>query len=216
MKILEIAPYKGSTMAVTVEDCEQTFYFHKSLIADFGLQRGMELSEAQLTEIQNAALFRRAYERALYLLDARAHTHFELRQKLRRNYPEVVCERVIHRLDELHMLNDAACAEALARTYVELKKYGVYRAKQELHRRGLSDTLIAAALAPYREDGADRLVEVIEKKYARRLTDPSDRAEIEKVKAALARRGYGYTDIKEAMAAYFASQAEEYDEEDWE
>ena len=59
------------------------------------------------------------------------------------------------------------------------------------------------------------MLAVIAKKYARQLTDPDDRIAVEKVKAALARRGYGYSEIRDGIAAYFAAIAENYDEEDW-
>ena len=114
---------------------------------------------------------------------------------------------MVRRLAELHILNDRACAQGLARSDVEGKKSGLRRVAMELRHRGLSDAVIDEALAPYRDNADERLAEVLAKKYARVLTDPADRAAINRVKAALARRGYGFSEIQAALAAYFAEQS---------
>ncbi|MBE6854849.1 MAG: regulatory protein RecX [Ruminococcus sp.] len=202
MKLTAVKPYKGTTIAVET-DTEQTFYFHRDIIGDFGLRTGLELTEEKLEEICEAAEFRRAYQRALYLLDLRAHTYYELFQKLSKHYPREICRKVCDRLSELQIINDRACAQSYARQFVEIKKYGLRRAAMELRHRGLSEVLIQDALAPYHDNVDERLSDVLKKKYARRLTDPTDRAEIEKVKAALVRRGYGFSEINSAIKAYF-------------
>lgn len=211
MKLISVKPYKGATIAVETDD-EQMFWFHRDIVADFGLRAGLELSEEQLAEICAAAEFHRAYQRALYLLDIRAHTYYELFQKLAKNYPRETCRKVCDRLAELHILNDRACAQSYARRFIEGKQYGIRRAAMELRQRGLSDQLIEEVIAPYRDSTDERLLAVLEKKYARRLTDPSDRAEIEKVKAALARRGYGFSEINRAIQTYFSSAADDGEE----
>ena len=48
------------------------------------------------------------------------------------------------------------------------------------------------------------VLEILQKKYARCLTDPDDRKSTEKVTAALVRRGYTYQQIRYAIEDYFA------------
>ncbi len=203
MKITDIAPYKGSTLAVTFDETE-TRYLHRDIVADFHLAVGQQVPEAALTELQQAADTRRAYERALYLLDVRAYGYVELFRKLSANYEEEVCYAVLQKLTSLGMINDRAYAEFLARKYVEGKRLGYRRAAMELQRRGLSQDCIQEALAPYADSTEERLLALLSHKYAAKLSDPADRNSIDKVKASLARLGYGYAEIRDALDVYFA------------
>ena len=75
-----------------------------------------------------------------------------------------------------------------------------------MRHRGLSQDDIDDALAAY--DNAEtisaQLLEILQKKYARYLTDPDDRKSTEKVTAALVRRGYTYQQIRYAIEDYYA------------
>ena len=96
--------------------------------------------------------------------------------------------------------------QQLARHFVEGKKYGIRRAEYEMRHRGLSQEDIDDALAEYNdaEQISEQLLEILQKKYARYLTDPDDRRATEKVTAALVRRGYTYQQIRYAIEDYYA------------
>ena len=49
----------------------------------------------------------------------------------------------------------------------------------------------------------------IDKFIAARLKDPEDRDQVRKVSAALARRGFGWDEIREALASFRAELDEE-------
>ena len=85
MKITDIQPYKGSILQVDLEDADPLF-LHRDIAAEFHLKPGLELPEGALEEIRTASQRRRAYERALYLLDVRAYGFAELFEKLEQNY----------------------------------------------------------------------------------------------------------------------------------
>lgn len=205
MIITEIAKYKGSTFAVTLDEGEP-LYLHADLVSRFGLCEGMELTPEYLAEIRLEAEGRRAYERALYLLDARAYSFVELYEKLCPSYGEDTSLAVVKRLAKNGLINDREYARSMARRYVELKCYGMRRAIQEMRRRGLDSNTIANALLPYEDNVEERLLQVLSHKYARQLIDPSDRKAIDKVKAALVRMGYSYGEIQDAIAAYYADE----------
>ena len=203
MRITDITPYKGSVLRVELADADPLF-LHRDIAADFHLKPGLELPEGALEEIRIASQKRRAYERALYLLDVRAYGFAELFEKLEQNYEEEVCYWVLGRLVKLGMINDRRYAASLAEKYVIIRHYGLYRAKQEMRRKGLDDELIDDALSAYAEETDAQLAALLERKYAPELQDPTDLKRINRVKAALVRRGYGYNAIRCALEDYFS------------
>lgn len=203
MKITDITPYKGSVLRVELADADPLF-LHRDIAADFHLKPGLELPEGALEEIRIASQKRRAYERALYLLDVRAYGFAELFEKLEQNYEEEVCYWVLGRLVKLGMINDRRYAASLAEKYVTVRHYGLYRAKQEMRRKGLDDELIDDALSAYAEETDAQLAALLERKYAPELQDPTDLKRINRVRAALVRRGYGYNAIRCALEDYFS------------
>lgn len=203
MRITDITPYKGSVLRVELADADPLF-LHRDIAADFHLKPGLELPEGALEEIRIASQKRHAYERALYLLDVRAYGFAELFEKLEQNYEEEVCYWVLGRLVKLGMINDRRYAASLAEKYVTVRHYGLYRAKQEMRRKGLDDELIDDALSAYAEETDAQLAALLERKYAPELQDPTDLKRINRVRAALVRRGYGYNAIRCALEDYFS------------
>lgn len=132
----------------------------------------------------------------MYLLDYRDYSYSELYKKLLNNYGEQICYDVCDKLAELGFINDRRYAESLARKYMEVKKFGYFRAVQEMRLKGLSKELIDEVLSGYEDTVHERLAELIEKKYLRKLEDEDD---VKKVKNALARQGYSYSDINAVL-----------------
>ncbi len=206
MKIDAITPAKGSLCEVLLENGD-TLWLHAELAQAEGLHPGDDLDEAQIAGLRQRAAERRAYEYGLYLLEKRGYSYRELYQKLMdaKHAQEDAVLAALEKLTRYGFLNDALYAEQLARHYVEDKKYGIRRAEYEMRHRGLSQEDIGNALAEY--DDAERisgqLLEILQKKYARYLTDPDDRKMTEKVTAALVRRGYTYQQIRYAIEDYY-------------
>lgn len=198
IKIVDIDTYKGETVFIEIEGGEK-YFVHQSMIYEFHLHKGMEIPPSALEEVMNENLYRKAKERALYLLDNREYGYAELFKKLEENYGEDICYRVCNKLAELHLIDDRRYAARLAEYYSCTKKFGKYRAKQEIMRRGISSALAEEVLAEYEDDSVERLRELVERKYERKLTD---RKSAEKVRAALVRQGYSFSDIKEVLSEY--------------
>ena len=175
----------------------------------------MELDTPELRKIIYASNFRRAYQYALHLLDYRDYSYKEMRGKLIKTYKnESLCEAVMKRLEEFSFINDERYAERLARKYIEGKRFGIRRAAREMGAKGIDRFTAEDALAPYEDSDRDNLAYLLEKKYSRLLTDSSDRKTIEKVKNALVRYGYGFTDINAAVKEYFENEQDEDIQED--
>jgi len=95
MKILSVTRYKGSTFEAELDDGRK-LYLHADIITDFGIRSGMETDRDTLRKIIYASNFRRAYQRALYLLDYRDYTYKEMLEKLVDNYKsEALCTAVM-------------------------------------------------------------------------------------------------------------------------
>ncbi len=147
----------------------------------------------------NNAEFTRAKERALYILEARDHSYAELYSKLEKNYSEEICFAVCDKMTEIGLINDSLYAKKLAKYYFTVKKYGRYRAFNEMKRKGLDISDIEEASEEYLYDLKERIRELIEKKYYKYLGDEKG---IMKVKNALVRLGYTYDDINSVMEEF--------------
>lgn len=182
-------------------DNGERIYIHEKILAEYHLKEGINVPQEAVEEIVAANDYRRARERALYLLDARDYSFVELYQKLEKNYDEDICIKVCKNMAELRLINDRRYAESLARQLFEVKRVGMFKAKQELKRRGLSDKIIEEVTEPYadEEESFSRLEELVERKYERYLTDEKG---VKKVKNALLRQGYRYSEINAVLDLY--------------
>ena len=206
MTVNSAARYKGSTWEVFIDG--NRIYLHKEIVADYGLRPGAEISPERYEEMMLASDRRRATERALYLLDYRDYSYSELFKKLNENYDEDTCYYVLNKLVSLGLINDRRYAENLARKYMEVQKYGYYRASNEMYRKSLDRDLVAEVLSTYDEGTAERICEIIRQKYSGYLDDPD---KVRRMKNALARRGYSFSDINEAVRMMECADYDEYE-----
>lgn len=205
MIVTDVSPFKGSMMCVELSGGglaqEMKIYIHSEIIRKYNVAKGMELSEEEADRLIYENDLRRARERALYLMESRDHSYRELFDKLEKNYSEDICFEVCNRLAEIGVINDRRYAEKLCRQLFEVKKLGRYRVKQEMRLKGLGSEIIEETMENFSEEDEpfERLEKLVEQKYERYLTD---RKGVEKVKNALARKGYSFGEIKEVLDLY--------------
>lgn len=170
----------------------------------------MSLFDEEETELEYSSEYSRARKRAMYLLGSRDYSSLALREKLLNNYSSDTAEKVIEDMKSYGYLNDREYAKKLASSLIRGKKYGLYRAKSEMKRKGVDEVIAEEALSEYeKEDYSEQLVSLIEKKYSDRIQDRDDRR---RTVSALVRRGYGFSEIKEAVLEVLNRQAEEEDD----
>ena len=212
MKVTNVSRYKGSTYEVEIDESRK-LYLHIDIITDFSVRTGMELERDELRKIVYASNFRRAYQRALFLLDYRDYSAKEMTEKLIKTYKsETLCSAVLKKLKENGFIDDVRYAERMARKLVEIRKFGCRRAKREIMLKGIDRFTAEDALAVYDDRFSENLMELLKTKHSRYLTDSSDRKSIEKVKNALVRYGYDFSDINRAVKEYFENSI--YEEDD--
>ncbi len=160
---------------------------------------GGGITEEQLAALLEASEYNRARDRALYLLGLRDYACKELTKKLLTEARPAIAEQVVARLREVGLLDDERYAERLAQSLSRSKQYPKRRVAQELQRRGV-DRETAGNAAEEIDCADDKLaLALIEKKYYNKMSDRESR---QKVMAALARRGFSYEAIRQAIAAY--------------
>ena len=194
MTITTLAAHKGNTWKLELDDSGELYFLHVSVVQRCGLQKGMTLTPQQWEQVQTTELARKAYQYACFLLDRRGYSYQEMFRKLEPKYPQSVCYATVDRLAKFGQINDRAYAEQLAHHYVEVKHFGLRRARQEMYRRGLLDEHITEALEPYEDEVTGGILE--------ELVAGNDRRTIEKGKAALARQGYRFSEINAAVQAF--------------
>ena len=65
------------------------------------------------------------------------------------------------------------------------------------------DGYTASGYRLYDDTALERLQQILERHYAEKLSDPSDRKMVERVKAALVRKGYSFSEIQAAVQRYW-------------
>ena len=139
-----------------------------------------------------------AKEKALQLLDKRDYSRAELLRKLaEKDFDEAEATEAVDRLVELGFVDDARYAPIIVRHYAA-KGYGAQRVRQELQKRGIPRELWDEAMEqmPQQDDTVDRLLR------SRLKSDAPDRAELKRAQDFLLRKGYGWDEIKAALARY--------------
>ena len=198
MIVTGLEKMEGSSRWKVEVDGEYWNILDAEIIVRFRLKKGAAVTEELLRKALDAAEYRRARERALYLLDRKDYSSWELEQKLARNVSPETARKVVERLQELGLLNDEEYARKLARHYVLQKHQGPRRAVLELRKRGIDAALAAEAVDEVGPEEGE-LLALCRRKYARKLeTDEKGR---EKVIAALMRLGHGYYDAAGAVDA---------------
>lgn len=167
-------------------------------VIDFALYAGKELSEEEVAGLMACARCSGLKEKALELLTRKPQSRKELERKLKEwEATEEEQAAICDRMEELGYLNDASYASLVVRHY-SAKGFGEKKLRDELYRRGVPRDLWDGAL----EQASDP-AEAIDAFAAKKLAGKHpDRKELEKVSAALARRGYSWSDIRDALGRY--------------
>lgn len=181
------------------------------IVQDFGLRRGQVLSDADLQALRRAEGQRRALQDALRLLNYRARSTAEVRQRLAgRGYDPAQVEAAIARLQSVGLLDDGA----FARTWVEnrqaLHPRGRSALAAELRQKGVAAEIIAAVLdeAAQQTDEAAQALDLARGR-APALRGLDRPAFFRRLRGFLARRGFSPDVVLRAVRQAWAETAGE-------
>lgn len=162
----------------------------------FDLRSGMDLAEDVLEELRRAAARSQTRQRAAELAAGRMLSRKELSDRLvKKGADPREAQETAQWLADLGAVDDAAYAGVIARHYAAMG-YGPGRVRQELQRRGVPRDLWEDALAqlPDPEEAIDKFL------TAKLRGKTPDRATLQRLSAALQRRGFQWQDIRPALA----------------
>ena len=160
---------------------------------------GAVLEYAYLEEVKAQSDAVGCREKALTLLGQRAYARGELVERLCRDWPRPTARQVVAQLEEAGLVSDGDYAFRLADELYRYKHLSRRFIELELQKRGIDPALCREVLDTGGFDDGASIRALLEQKYAARL---GDRAQRQKVLAALARRGFGYGDCRAAMEEY--------------
>lgn len=153
--------------------------------------------EQELSAFNMAVGSRCAFIAGLRLLSYHDSSKKQLCQKLIiKGHKKEYSENAVLKLEEYGYLNDLRFAENQARRLSESKGMSNRGIKSELLRLGISSEIADITLESLDNDPILRIIEIINRKYYRNLSDEKG---VRKTVAALQRLGYGWSDIKSAL-----------------
>ena len=164
-------------------------------MVDFALYAGLDVPEAAMEQLKDAAGESAARRRAANILSARPLSRRELEKRLtEKGETPAHAAAAADYMEHLGYLNDEAYAKMLAEHYAA-KGYGPRKVRDELYRRGVPREYWEEALGE-REPDESQLEKLARQKL--RGAEPT-RENLKKVSDYLARRGYGWEEISATL-----------------
>ncbi len=190
--IREVVPY-GKSKYKIIPESASPFVLYKGEVAHYGIKEGSPVSSEDYEEIRKL-LERRGKSRAMYLLEKKDYTTFQMRRKLMDSfYPEDIVEKVLSFLQEMHYLDDRRYASHYVQYHST--EWNKRQLKQKLMEKGIKADAAEEALegleGPSEEELARKL---LEKRHFDR--EGADEKEKQKMARYLMGKGYSFDIIR--------------------
>lgn len=198
MTVVDIKRQKNHTVGVLLSNGE-AITLDLDYAASLCIRKGDTLTEEKLLEYKDESDYIRAKSRGMWFLNRADHSEKSLYEKIiKGGLPESAAARAIARLKELGMLDDIRYACRLAE---RMSEAGVSKreAYARLIQKGIPKQLASDVLSDTEFDEGAQLAELINKKYRLKLEADGG---IQKVYAALIRKGFSYGAVKAALKKY--------------
>lgn len=191
---------KRHSAVIVMESGEQFWLTWTQLQEHEPFAVGLEVDTDALRQWLLVRQYPMALNDAVTLLAQRAQASGEIRQKLRRKlYMEDTIEMVLYKLEKERLMDDEAFARDWAASRARCQ-VGRSRILRELRMKGIPQELAQHALDELDEDEGDQAAIALAAKLLRRYSGEADeRKAMQKLLAAMARRGYGYEESKRAI-----------------
>ena len=168
-------------------------------VVEFALYAGKELSEEETERLQDAAHRSGLKSKAIELLMRKPQSRKELGRKLREwEATDEEIEAICDRMEELGYLNEPEYAGRIVRHYAA-KGFGERKIRDELYRRGVPRELWDEALERIEEEDSASAIDAFLEKKLKGSHNPKD---VKRASDALARRGYRWPEISDALRRY--------------
>ena len=198
MEIVSITRDKLHLTKISLSKGDE-YFIDNDTVAEASLFVGMDITDEQINELVFKSDYRRAKQRALWYLDRMDYTEKGLFDKLiKAGFERHATAEVLAYFCEIGLIDDRRFAERLAERYTEANK-SKREILNKLYQKGVPLDIAREVLSETETDEVAQIKALIEKKYAYKL---SDKASFDKTFAALARKGFSFSAIKEALRQY--------------
>ena len=202
MVVTQIAELSKSRCKVYI-DQEFAFVLYKGELRLYKVAEGKEITQKDYEELTKAVLPRRAKLRAMNLLQKRAYTEKQLRDKLKDGgYPEEILEGAIEYVKSYRYVDDVQ----YALDYISCHESGksVKMLEIQLLGKGISKENIREAFYRWQEQGGQQdeegmIQKLLEKKH---YSAECDMKEKNRIYGFLLRKGFSPDKIQEAMKVF--------------
>ena len=197
MQITDIKSVSKTKFKVYL-DGQFAFTLYKGELFRYRIQEDGELSEEVYQEIREKVVLKRAKLRAMHLLNDMDRTESQLRTKLLNgDYPADIADEAIANVKSFGYIND----ESYIRRFIESRKNS--KSKKEIYallmKKGVDMERVREILSEYysAEDSLNAIRDLLRKKRY----DPKSATdqEMRKIYGYLARKGFGYEDIRQVI-----------------
>lgn len=211
MKITDISVQAKNPDRVNISvDGKYQFSLDVYQVGDLGIKIGNEYSETEIAELETESQFGKLYGRALEYTLLRPHSAREIRDYLwrktrttryksktgelkeRKGVDQSVADRVFTRLQQKGYINDEKFARFWVQNRNQTKGISLRKLRSELQSKGIEADIIDDIFNENARSDTDEIRKVISKKRKKYTED-------EKLIQYLARQGFNYHDIKQAL-----------------
>ena len=173
--------------------------------AEHYFKDGTEITQEEWESLTDSIYYKKAVDKCYDLLSRRDHSVKELKTKLLRTVDEKNADKAIEKMLELGYLDDEKYARNLVKYLAQTRNMSKNHIKQEMFKRGIPNEIINSVMEDYEFDNVSSVVDLIVTKYRNKLNNEDGN---KKVIASLMRKGFSYSDIKNA---FYRIENEEYD-----
>ncbi|RLQ92382.1 recombination regulator RecX [Falsibacillus albus] len=195
-------------------DEKYAFSVDEEVLARLQLQKGKELEDEDLAEIQFQDDIRKGFNLALHYLSHRMRSEKEIETFLKgKEIEETIIPEILFKLKEYKYINDLEFAIAYVRTQMATTKKGPVIIRKELHEKGIQDHFIEESLKEFLFDHQLENGVALGEKVARQNKKLSEVQVKQKIEQTLIRKGFGWDIIQEVLDAvsYEKEEDEEWD-----
>ena len=196
MKIVSLTEKRKNLTAICFEDGSE-YLVDSDLVTTENLAVAGEVEN--IDELLFKSDFKRAKSRALWYLSRSDHSKKALADKLLKGgFCDDAVDQAVLRMEELGLINDEVLAQRLFE-YFSLQKMSKNEIYHKLILKGISRELAKETVFCSDESESDKIKELLKTKYSKKLGSEEN---IKKVYASLVRKGFSFSDIKEALKEY--------------
>jgi len=199
MLVTQISEISNSRCKVYI-DQEFAFVLYKGELCLYKVAEGKEITQKVYDELMNVVLPKRAKLRAMNLLQKRAYTEKQLRNKLAEGfYPEGIMDEAITYVKSFHYVDDYQYAIDYITSYETRKS--CKKLEMELITKGVSKMVIEDAFREWENRGGTQdEVAMIQKLLEKKHYSPEcGLKEKNRICSFLLRRGFPVDKVHEAM-----------------